>query len=250
LDHTIVTWLLSLVCAPHLIKNPYLTAKLVEVLFVVSPSIQTITQKIWNMVMSHELTQTALIPALMKFYVEVETTGQSTEFYDKFTIRYHISHIFKSMWGSVIHRQMIITESKNGLQFVKFINMLINDTTFLLDECLENLKKIHDVQTLMMNEKEWEKLESDDQQSRQRQLAQDERQCRSYLTLAKETVDMFQYLTIDIKEPFLRKEIVDRLSSMLNYNLQQLCGPKCSNLKVRNPARYGKFEFMFNFSNL
>jgi len=37
--------------------------------------------------MNHQLAQTSLIPALMKFYVEVETTGQSTEFYDKFTIR-------------------------------------------------------------------------------------------------------------------------------------------------------------------
>ena len=52
---------------------------------------------------------------------------------------------------------------------------------------------------------------------------------RSYLTLAKETVDMFHYLTVDIKEPFLRPELVDRLSAMLNFNLQQLCGPKCKN---------------------
>jgi ubiquitin conjugation factor E4 B len=239
MDTSIVTWLLSLVCAPHLIKNPYLTAKLVEVLFVISPTIQQTTAKIYNMIMNHELAQSALIPALMKFYVDVETTGQSTEFYDKFTIRYHISHIFKSLWSSPVHRQMIVAESKNGNQFVKFVNMLMNDTTFLLDECLENLKKIHDVQTLMMNENEWARLEPEDQQNRQRQLAQDERQCRSYLTLAKETVEMFHYLTTDIKEPFLRKELVDRLSSMLNFNLQQLCGPKCSNLKVRNPARYG-----------
>lgn len=132
MDNTIVTWLLSLVCAPHLIKNPYLTAKLVEVLFVISPSIQQTTMKIYNMVLHHELAQSALIAALMKFYVEVETTGQSTEFYDKFTIRYHISHIFKGLWNSQLHRQMIILESKNGKQFVKFVNMLINDTTFLV----------------------------------------------------------------------------------------------------------------------
>lgn len=50
MDQTIVTWLLTLVCAPHLIKNPYLTAKLVEVLFVISPSIQQTTKKIYNMV--------------------------------------------------------------------------------------------------------------------------------------------------------------------------------------------------------
>lgn len=50
---------------------------------------------------------------------------------------------------------------------------------------------------------------------------------RSYLTLARETVNMFHYLTKDIQEPFLRPELVNRLSAMLNFNLQQLCGPKC-----------------------
>lgn len=60
--------------------------------------------------------------------------------------RYHISHLFKSMWETPVHRQVMITESKSGKQFVKFVNMLMNDTTFLLDECLENLKRIHQTQ--------------------------------------------------------------------------------------------------------
>lgn len=40
--------------------------------------------------MNHELAQTVLASSLMKFYTDIETTGQSTEFYDKFTIRYGI----------------------------------------------------------------------------------------------------------------------------------------------------------------
>lgn len=40
IDHSIITWLLTCVCAPQCIKNPYVTAKLIEVMFVVSPSIQ------------------------------------------------------------------------------------------------------------------------------------------------------------------------------------------------------------------
>lgn len=36
IDHSIITWLLTCVCASHLIKNPYVTAKLVEVMFVFS----------------------------------------------------------------------------------------------------------------------------------------------------------------------------------------------------------------------
>ncbi|GAB0098357.1 Ubiquitin conjugation factor E4 [Sergentomyia squamirostris] len=239
MDHSIITWLLTSVCAPHCIKNPYVTAKLVEVLFVTTPTIQTTSQNLHNSIMFHDISLSVLPSALMRFYTDIETTGQSTEFYDKFTIRYHISHLFKCMWQSPVHRLAMINESKTGKQFVKFINMLMNDTTFLLDECLEYLKRIHETQVLMLDEVEWAKVSEELQQTRQRQLSQDERQCKSYLTLARETVDMFHYLTKDIKEPFLRPELVDRLSSMLNFNLQQLCGPKCNNLKVRTPVKYG-----------
>ena len=50
--------------------------------------------------------------------------------------------------------------------------------------------------------------------SRQRQLATDERQCRSYLTLASETLGMLHYLTQEIKEPF-----VAPVSSFLNLRI-------------------------------
>uniref|UniRef100_A0A182QL45 Ubiquitin conjugation factor E4 B n=1 Tax=Anopheles farauti TaxID=69004 RepID=A0A182QL45_9DIPT len=238
-DNSIITWILTLVCAPHLIKNPYITAKLIEVLFVTSPTIQTTSQRLYLQIINHELAQTALVSALMKFYTDIETTGQSTEFYDKFTIRYHISHLFKGLWESALHRQAFVNESKSGKQFVKFVNFFLNDTTYLLDECLEYLKRIHETQVLMIDDSGWNALTQEAQQSRQRQLVQDERQCRSYLTLARETVDMFHYMTIDIKEPFLRPELIDRLSSMLNYNLHQLCGPKCNDLRVRHPYKYG-----------
>lgn len=36
--------------------------------------------------------------------------------------------------------------------------MLINDTTFLLDESLESLKRIHEVQEEMKNKEQWDLL--------------------------------------------------------------------------------------------
>ncbi|XP_029674814.1 ubiquitin conjugation factor E4 B-like isoform X2 [Formica exsecta] len=239
MDNSLITWLLVVVCTPHCIRNPYLIAKIIEVLFVINPSVQGRTETLHDKVMAHPISKTFLASYLMKFYTDVETTGSSSEFYDKFSIRYHISLILKSMWDSPIHRASIVNESNNGKQFVKFINMLMNDTTFLLDESLESLKRIHEVQELMSDTSAWSALSQEQQQSRTRQLAADERQARSYLTLAKETVAMFHYLTVDIKEPFLRPELVGRLCAMLNFNLQQLCGPKCKNLRVRKPQKYG-----------
>lgn len=54
--------------------------------------------------------------------------------------------------------------------------------------------------------------------TRARQLGQDERQCRSYLTLARETVDMFHYLT----EGCLVKEYALR---GIQYDLQESKSP-------------------------
>jgi len=72
---------------------------------------------------------------------------------------------------------------RTGIQFVKFVNMLINDTTFLLDESLESLKRIHEIQEQMANTTAWRKLSEEVQLIRTRQLNADERQCRFVLII-------------------------------------------------------------------
>uniref|UniRef100_A0A8C8C9Z4 Ubiquitin conjugation factor E4 B n=1 Tax=Oncorhynchus tshawytscha TaxID=74940 RepID=A0A8C8C9Z4_ONCTS len=240
----IVTFLVVFICSQNYIRNPYLIAKLVEVLFVTNPAVQPRTQRFSEMMENHQLSVKHLVPALMKFYTGETTcgcvhTGATSEFYDKFTIRYHISTIFKSLWQNMGHHGTFLEEFNSGKQFVRYINMLINDTTFLLDESLESLKRIHEVQEEMKNKEQWDQLPREQQQSRQSQLTQDERVSRSYLALATETVDMFHILTKQVQKPFLRPELGPRLAAMLNFNLQQLCGPKCRDLKVENPEKYG-----------
>ena len=87
----------------------------------------------------------------------MESTGASSEFYDKFSIRHHISVIVKELWKDRHHKDAILEHSKSN-EFVRFVNMLINDTTFLLDEALNCLKSINEIQLLMKNRPEWEAL--------------------------------------------------------------------------------------------
>jgi len=231
--------LLVMLCSPSYIRNPYLMAKLVEVMFILQPAIQLKTEQLNTEMLMSEIAVNNLVPSLMKFYTDIESTGASSEFYDKFTIRYHISIIFKTMWTMMAHQQKFQEEATSGKQFVRFVNMLMNDTTFLLDESLDCLKRIHEIQELQDDKAKWNALSKEQQQSKSRQLSTDERQCRNYLTLASETVEMFHYLTTKIVAPFLVPELGDRLTAMLNFNLQQLVGPKCKNLKVKNPEKYG-----------
>ena len=84
--------------------------------------------------------------------------GGSNEFFDKFSIRYHISVILKQLWEHPTHQASIKTESTNtqaNASFIRFINMLINDTTFLLDESLDALKAIRDTQEAMKDKEAW-----------------------------------------------------------------------------------------------
>lgn len=50
MDNSLITWLLVVVCTPHCIRNPYLIAKIIEVLFVINPSVQVILiyNEKWN----------------------------------------------------------------------------------------------------------------------------------------------------------------------------------------------------------
>lgn len=43
---------------------------------------------------------------------EVEQTGASSQFYDKFNIRYNISHIMKTIWSHPAHRAKLREESQ------------------------------------------------------------------------------------------------------------------------------------------
>ena len=106
-----LVWLLVLCCSPSFFNNPYLVAKLVEVLYVLNPSVQEGMEDVFHRIMAHPLSG-PLSVSLMKFYTDVESTGSANEFYDKFTIRYHISIVLKTMWDSPRHRQLMIAESK------------------------------------------------------------------------------------------------------------------------------------------
>lgn len=181
-----------------------------------------------------------LLHALMKFYIEAENTGVSSAFYDKFTIRYEIFQIFKCIWSNDIYETRLKYESKSNTEFfVKYVNLLLNDATYLFDECLSKFPKIHDLQVaLRPNPSANAQLTDEERKAKTEELAQSEAQATSYMQLANETISMMIVFTGTLSEAFTMPEIVQRLADMLDYNLNTLVGPKSSNLKVEDPSKY------------
>ncbi|KAF9871176.1 ubiquitin elongating factor core [Colletotrichum karsti] len=219
------------------IKNPYLKSSLVTLLFSGTwPFMHFKKGVLGDQLYGSKFANEHLLHALMKFYIEAESTGAHTQFYDKFNIRYEIFQVIKCVWGNDVYKQQLTRESKNNRQFfVQFVNLLLNDATYVLDESLTKFPKIHELQLELESDPT---MSAQDRQKKQEELQGLEGQATSYMQLANETLSMMKLFTSALASAFTMPEIVQRLASMLNYNLETLAGPKMKQLKVNDPSKY------------
>lgn len=95
------------------IKNPYLKSGLVSILFYgVMPVRQSSKGILGDVLNALPFALKHLLHALMQFYIECESTGAHTQFYDKFNIRYEIFQVIKCIWSNVVYRENLATEAR------------------------------------------------------------------------------------------------------------------------------------------
>lgn len=221
------------------IKNPYLKAGLVSILF----------RGTWNrpggargvlvdLLNSMEFANDYLLQAVMKFYIEAEHTGTHSQFFDKFNIRFEIFQIIKCIWPNTLYREKLSYQAKQNLDFfVQFVNLLLNDVTYVLDESFGAFKTINNIQQEMA--REGSSMETNTRQQREEHLSSAQRSAKSYMQLTNETLAMLKLFTDALADAFTMPEIVQRLADMLDYNLDAMVGPKSSDLRVDNLQEYG-----------
>ncbi|KAL8293009.1 hypothetical protein RQP46_000703 [Phenoliferia psychrophenolica] len=234
----LVTFMLVFLSTPY-VKNPYLKGQFVEIMyFLTRPTQRNQRGSLGDVLNFHPLALKNLMPCLLTAYVQIEITGSHTQFYDKFNTRYYITQIFKLVWSNPTHRESLKIESTHLDRYVRFANLLMNDTTFLLDEGIGLLAKILEIQKLMDDTEAWAARPVAERQEQEKLLRQHEGAAKTDLDLGHESLRLLKLFTLETKEPFLTPEIVDRLAAMLDMNLNMLAGPRCQDLKVREPEKY------------
>ncbi|KAL4402675.1 Ubiquitin conjugation factor E4 [Malassezia pachydermatis] len=223
------------------IRNPFLKAKLAEMLsYNVMPFGSLTMGVLGDTINSHPLVIAHLVPALMAFWIDAESTGSHTQFYDKFNIRYHLAQVFKAIWDNVDHKQQLHKQAtEHQSDFVVFINRLMNDVTFLLDDALDKLAELHTKQAEMDEEERWHERTPQEREEFEGIVRGIQSQIRSDLGLGHEFLRLLIMFTKETSASFMSPEIVDRLAAMLDYNLDVLVGPRCQELKVKDPKRVG-----------
>ncbi|XP_062151115.1 probable ubiquitin conjugation factor E4 [Alnus glutinosa] len=234
-----MNFIIMFMASPNFIRNPYLRAKMVEVLNCWMPrrSGSSVTATLFE---GHQLSLEYLVKNLLKLYVDIEFTGSHTQFYDKFNIRHNIAELLEYLWQVPSHRnawRQIAKEEEKGV-YLTFLNFLINDSIYLLDESLNKILELKELEAEMSNTAEWERRPAQERQERTRLFHSQENIIRIDMKLANEDVSMLAFTSEQITVPFLLPEMVERVASMLNYFLFQLVGPQRKSLTLKDPEKY------------
>ncbi|KAJ6802526.1 putative ubiquitin conjugation factor E4 [Iris pallida] len=234
-----LNFIIMFMASPSYVKNPYLRAKMVEVLNCWMPQKSGLSSTA-SLFEGHQLCLHYLVRNLLNLYVDIEFTGSHTQFYDKFNIRHNIAGLLEYLWNVPSHRnawRQIAREEEKGV-YLNFLNFLINDSIFLLDESLNKILELKEIEAEMSNSAEWERRPPQEREERMRQFHSRENIVRFDMKLANEDVGMLAFTSEQIVAPFLLPEMVERVASMLNYFLLQLVGPQRKSLTVKDPEKY------------
>ncbi|KAM9318195.1 ubiquitin conjugation factor E4 A isoform 2-T2 [Pholidichthys leucotaenia] len=236
-------------------KNPHLRAKLAEVLEAVMPHMESVAAGAAQpVVFQRERVFCSyrhapqLAEALITVFVDIEFTGDPHQFEQKFNYRRPMYPALKYMWGKENYRESIKQlanyasenlEAMNLPLFLRFLNLLMNDAIFLLDEAIQYLSKIKVLQ-LEKDRGEWESLTPDARREKESSLQMFGQLGRFHNIMSNETIGTLAFLTSEIKGIFVHPFLAERIISMLNYFLQHLVGPKMGALKVKD---FSEFDF-------
>ncbi|XP_053308608.1 ubiquitin conjugation factor E4 A [Spea bombifrons] len=235
-------------------KNPHLRAKLAEVLEAVMPHLEQVQNPLISSVFHRQQIFCSyrhaphLAEALIKVFVDIEFTGDPHQFEQKFNYRRPMYPILRYMWGRDNYRQSIKNladyasenlEAVNPPLFLRFLNLLMNDAVFLLDEAIQYLSKIK-IQQIERDRGDWDGLSAESRREKESNLLMFGQLARFHNIMSNETIGTLAFLTSEIRSLFVQPFLAERIISMLNYFLQHLVGPKMGALKVKD---FSEFDF-------
>lgn len=250
----ILTEIIALMKSPDRLYNPHLRARLAEGLEALLPIVDEQAGQNLPSIGSFHRQQLfishphrdQIVTNLLHVFVSIEMTGQSVQFEQKFNYRRPMYIIMAYLWKIEEHRERfkdlakeveVNMDAAEPPLFLRFINLLMNDAVFLLDEALSNMAQLKQMLQARDNG-DWNKLPPHEREQQAGNLQHIGTIARFDNILGRETIQTLKMLTTEIKSIFCQPTMVDRISSMLNYLLLQLVGPNKKNLKVKVQTDY------------
>lgn len=200
------------------ITNPYLRTKASKLISYILPEHRN------KDYLNLDICKEQLLPNLIQLYVEIENTGSDNQFYQKFEPRYHISYLVRHILSEVVepnYRDILKNVSSlNSNLYKRFIIMNLSDLNFMLEEIVNNIKKIKNT-TLRI---------SLDQITRIIALL------KSDLLFSYEQLELLYTSSKYLNDPFITQEIISQFVPMANYFIKYFIN---EDMLVKDKKTYG-----------
>lgn len=251
--------------SPSHVKNPYLRGRMVEALFSYMPPEEDdamgprlgrrprlggrAADEVATLFDVHPLVIGHMVRALIALYVDIERTDRHNTFYEKFNTRYQIGEVMAYLWRLPQHRQAWreVSERESRL-YIRFINMMINDSQHLLQEALETLPLVQQAEReseaeerTAMQGQDGTELPSTQRTEREAALDSHRRALQSDFALSNIYLRTMRFSSEDpvVASRFFDVQVRDRQARILNFFLRYLTLPaERRRLKLKYPERY------------
>lgn len=244
----LMTMIITFMGNSSLMQNPHLRARFAEILECLMPHQSHHLPAFVgcpDLFESHPLVS-ELVPALVNVFVSIEMTGEGVQFEQKFSYRRPMYVVLEYLWEEPLHRKKLIEladEAERAIDsarpplFLRFINLLMNDAIFLLDEALNYMGQLREAERRRKTE-EWQRLNPQQRAQAEASYTHIGRLARFHNVLSLSTIGTLAWLTSEIKTIFSHSTLVDRMANMLNYFLEHLVGPKKGKFNVNDKNDY------------
>lgn len=128
--------------------------------------------------------------------------------------------------------------TSDAYTYVRFINMMINDSQFLLQEALETLPRVQEIENQMADEAAWGARPAAERAELEEQLNGDHGRLKGDFYLASVCISTMLYTAEDevVGALFFNQQVRDRQARILNFFLKYLTVPgERKKLKVKDP---------------
>jgi len=192
-----------------------------------------------------------LVKYLVRMFIDVEKTGSHNQFYEKFSYRFAfcniINYLFKRESREDEHSKYALDFrqiSKEDFDtFLVFINLLLNDLIYMLDETLTKIRDIKHFEDLIESQ-EYATMGMVQRTEAQQKYEESKRMVKTVILFLNEYYSLIATISEVTPQSFMKPEVKDKLIANLNYSLHELNGPRSKELNIKNKKEL-KFDPKF-----
>jgi ubiquitin conjugation factor E4 B len=169
-----------------------------------------------------------LVAAMLSVY-----SDEKISMHSKFEIRQVMGMMLRMLWNTPAHRAQFVALSQNLDSFSMLTNAMGNQIVEFLDRSLQGLSEVRENETALRSGA-WNSLPAQERDAKMRAAQRNREMTKGSVSVVNMSVQMFYYLTGEIKKPFICADYVTRMGEFVSNFFSRLVGPAVKEIKVNN----------------